>query len=148
LKDMCLFARNAETDKSIQAFAAGVARHYASISRTPSSVVHLKVSGVRPLQTRWCNVCEKLTGWVNGLCQSCNDRLAKEYKDKQEPQAAPGVKCSSCGDEGDVVMRWIYRGGNGYQWTPDCRSKPDCWKRQDEAMGLEHKPLVVAIPGE
>ena len=79
---MCLFARNAETDRAIQAFAEGVGRHYASISRTPSSTVRLKVSGRRPIQTRWCNVCEKLTGQVNSLCQSCNDRLAREYKER------------------------------------------------------------------
>ena len=77
---MCV--QHVETDRAIQAFVAGVARHYASISRTPRSTVHLKVSGVRPLQTRWCNVCEKLTGRVNSLCQSCNDRLTKEYKER------------------------------------------------------------------
>ena len=94
-------------------------------------------------QTLACNICKDLTGHKDGLCLKCDAERAKEYRDKyEEPQAA--TACSHCGSVEDVVMRWRYMGGHGYQWTPDCRSKPDCWQRQDEQMGLEHKPLIKA----
>lgn len=100
------------------------------------------------MTTIWCSKCGMLTGKGDILCNSCTRIQEKEYKEKyEEPKAVPGVRCCACGSVEDVVLRWVYKGGDGYQWTPDCRCKPDCFKRQDEAMGLEHKPIVACVLG-
>ena len=78
---MCV--NNVQTDNLIQGIATGAARHYASTDRAPSSIVRIKVSGVRPHPIHPCNVCKKLEGLVNGICAGCNRILEKEYKERE-----------------------------------------------------------------
>ena len=91
--------------------------------------------------TAWCNKCGRITGRdKNNNCLVCLHIQEQEYKAMQEPQAS--TACSHCGSKEDVVMRWRYMGGHGYQWIAECRSWPLCWERQDAAMGIESKPIV------
>lgn len=40
--------------------------------------------------------------------------------------------CVHCGAKGSqVIEKWVWVGGKGYVWTPQCLDREECWERYE-----------------